>query len=160
MFDYDKKEELTNPVWAYRDLTHSHRRAHDMAFLSVGAGGIGQPMLLIFLLKRSAKGLETTQKELASILKISAPTLTVSLKSLEKNGYVKKIADEVDKRRNHIEITEKGATAARGCLRCLKEIDTVMYQSFSDVERQQVADYFSRMTVNLNNYIAERETHV
>lgn len=152
--------DANSPEWTYRDLTHSHRRAHDLAFASVGVGDVGQPMLLTMLLKRKERGLETTQKELASLMKISPPTLTVSVKNLEKHGYVLKTADDDDKRRNYIEITSKGEKAARDCIRCLKDVAGVMYQGFSEEERQLVSEFFVRITKNLKTYINRQESQV
>jgi len=153
MFNCEMAVDTGSPGWNYRDLTHSHRRAHDMALASVGVSDVGQPTLLIMLLRRKERGIQTTQKELATLMRISPPTLTVSVKNLEKHGYVHKITDENDKRRNYIAITDKGEKAAKDCIRCLDEVDSVMYNGFSDEERLLVAEYLSRMTKNLKDYV-------
>ena len=60
------------------------------------------------LLMEIARNPRASQKDLARSMDISAATVAVSLKKLEKGGYIKREVDEKDNRLNKITITEKG----------------------------------------------------
>ena len=49
-----------------------------------------------------------SQREIPQALKISAPTVAVSIKRLEKSGILERRADEKDQRMSRIYLTEKG----------------------------------------------------
>ena len=49
-----------------------------------------------------------SQKELADRNEVSTATIAVSLKKIEKGGYIKRLVDEKDNRYNQICITQKG----------------------------------------------------
>ena len=51
---------------------------------------------------------DASQKELARIQNVSTAAVAVTLKKLEKGGYVGRIVDRDDNRYNKIRITEKG----------------------------------------------------
>ena len=156
-------QDMAKPQWAFRGLVRAHRHAHGAVFERVGIRDIGQPLLLKILLSRHESGAQITQGELAKIMNISASTLTISVKSLEKNGYIHKSQDETDMRRNFLQITEKGIAAARECSKCFEEIDKAMYFDFSEEEREAAHRLLTRMTKNLQKFVdgcnksAERE---
>jgi len=143
---------MTKPQWAFRNLARAHRHALGAVFGRVGINDIGQPLLLKILLNRHESGEEITQGELARIMNISASTLTISVKSLERHGYIHKVQDETDMRRNFLQITEKGIDAARECVKCFEEIDRAIYCDFSAAERDTAQRLLTRMTHNLRQF--------
>ena len=70
-----------------------------------------------------------SQKELARMYGVSGATIAVSLKKLEKGGYIRRLVDQEDNRCNQICITDKGRKWWRTALRfsgkwraaCLKD---------------------------------------
>lgn len=68
----------------------------------------GQPPLLFTLGRMGA----CNQADLAKALHISPATIAVSLKRMEKSGFVKRVPDPGDLRSNRIELTERGRRAA------------------------------------------------
>ena len=54
--------------------------------------------MILFLLKdKGREGRIAAQKELSDAMHVSPATVAVSLKSLEREGYVEKLADEIGK---------------------------------------------------------------
>ncbi len=137
------------PEWAFHNLMRAHRLAHAALFDRLDLRDVGQPMLLFLLDDASRDGRECTQKGLCSALRLSASTVTASVKSLERHGYVRRHADERDQRRNIVEITESGRETARACRRAFSDIDEAMYRGFSEDERRQISGLFARMAENL-----------
>lgn len=141
---FDPKE----PKWLYRDLKRMHELATSSVFMEQGLN-IGQPLLLFVLESQSNLGLNPTQRDLADELNLSPTTVTMSIKSLERQGCVRKFADEADMRKNRIEITDKGREIAKSCRRALDKVDEGMYLGFSDEEIALISSFFIRMTENL-----------
>lgn len=56
---------------------------------------------------------EPTMKELATYLRVTAPTVTTLVNALVRDEYCMRIPDEKDKRRIHLVITSKGETFFR-----------------------------------------------
>lgn len=144
-----KSEQKNESTRVFRSLMHAHRRAHDALFDSIGLREIGQPILLAILSDKKRSGEKCTQKELNERLRISPSTLTVSIKSLEKRGYVRKTTDENDLRRNYIEITDDGMEVSDKCRECLIEIDEAMYAGFTPEEKELAMSFMERMADNL-----------
>ncbi len=137
------------PEWAFHNLMRAHRLAHAALFDRLDLRDVGQPMLLFLLDDASRDGRDCTQKGLCSALRLSASTVTASVKSLERHGYVRRHADERDQRRNIVEITESGRETARACRRAFSDIDEAMYRGFSEDERRQISALFARIAENL-----------
>lgn len=137
---------MNAPEWAFRALTRAHHMAHAAVFDSLGLKDIGQPLILAVL---SDDNVSRSQKELGDILNVSAPTVTMSIKSLEKRGCVKKTSDENDMRRNLIELTPLGREIAGKCRCAFDSIDQAMYSGFSEQERELAAKLFRRAADNL-----------
>ncbi len=141
---FDPKE----PKWLYRDLKRMHELATSSVFMEQGLN-IGQPLLLFVLEAQSDDGINPTQRDLADELNLSPTTVTMSIKSLERQGYVEKFSDVSDMRKNRIEITDKGREIAKSCRRALDKVDEGMYLGFSDDEIALISSFFVRMTENL-----------
>lgn len=139
----------SDPEWLFRDMNMAHRMAMQAVFNRNGVGELGQPLILFVLEDCIDDGVIPTQKELAEKLNISPATVTISLKSLERRGYVRKIADGEDLRCNRIEITSAGRITAERCRRAFDEIDKAMYTGFSDNEKSLLSGFYTRMMGNL-----------
>lgn len=140
---------INGPEWSFRRLTQAHKLAHMTVFDRLGLRDVGQPVLLFVLNDAHISGISCTQKELCHILHLSASTVTTSIKSLERRGYVRRRSDEKDMRRNIVEITDSGVEIAEMCRTAFADIDKVMYSGFSEEERKRISDVFDRITNNL-----------
>ena len=86
-------EQRSRPQWAFHNLMRAHRLAHCALFDRLGLRDVGQPMLLFLLDDAAHDGRSCTQKGLGEALRLSASTVTASVKSLERHGYVRVAAD-------------------------------------------------------------------
>jgi len=153
--------DMSGPEWAFRAMTRAHHIAHGAVFEKLGLREVGQPVLLFLLNDLRTENRSCSQRELCEILKLSPPTVAISLKSLEKRGYVQRTPDPQDHRRNCISLTSRGIDTAEKCRRAFRDIDSVMYTGFSDAERDTLTAMFDRITQNLTKLAnsAEREVN-
>lgn len=132
----------------WRHLHLAHKSTLDELLSSAGLANLGQPFLLVMLAKNE-DGTVPSQKDLADWLHVTPATITVSLRSLERKGYVTKSSDTSDLRRKRITITDTGREAAMKVLDVYSQLDNAMYRGFTPEERAKVASYFKRMVENL-----------
>jgi len=142
--------DMSGPEWAFRSVTRTHRLAISAVLQKMGLREIRQPMLLFILNDMRLANRTCSQKDLCDILQRSAPTVTISLKSLEKRGYVQRVTDIQDRRRNCITLTPVGIEISERCLRAFADVDNAMYAGFSVAERQHLTEIFNRITDNLS----------
>lgn len=138
-----------SPTQLFLLVSHAHRRAEHHQLDSNGFKELGQPKILFLLEEYGKGGVIATQREIADRLRVSPSTITASLKSLERLGYVMKISDENDLRIKRVAITEKGREAAVKCREIFEKVDNTMFDGFSAEELEQLSDYFERITENL-----------
>lgn len=134
-------------------LFHSIHRARMAAVTEKlherGLSDLGSPMILFILDCHGEKGEIAGQRVLAQALHVSPATIAVSLKSMERMGYVEKKVDEKDARRNRVIITEKGERALSQCFDLFREIDERMMDGFSDEERTLLDQLHRKILNNL-----------
>lgn len=116
-----------------------------------GLGDLGNPVLLFLLKER--EGQVSSQREISDAMRISPASVAVSLKSLERGGYVEKLSDEKDQRRKAVRLTEKGRAALETCLQVFRDVDRRMFGGFTPEEMEQVRAFQLRMLRNLHEAI-------
>lgn len=137
-----------SPEQLFHVLERKHRSAVDTLLQRHGLSNIGQPVILS-ILSQQKDGTIASQKELAKRLRVSPATVTVSLKSMERDGYVRKLSNAEDLRCKPISITEKGLMAAKLIDQVFETLDRGMYRGFEPEERDQISQYYERMIKNL-----------
>ena len=63
------------------------------------------------------------QLSLAERTNIKAPTVSITLRKMEKDGMVDRVVDESDLRRTHVFLTEKGRKLALDTEKCIADIN-------------------------------------
>lgn len=101
------------------------------------------------LLMHLGKNPECSQNELAGRLDISPAAVAVSLKKLEKGGYIERKTNAEDHRSNRVAITEKGNRIIHNSIRFFDEIDCGMFEGFSKEEMEQFRLFLERAHENL-----------
>ena len=139
----------TTPEWAFRRLMHAHHTAHAAVFDRLGLKQVGQPMILFALADAKAEGRRFTQRELADHLRRSPSTITISINSLEKLGYIRRLADDKDKRRNYVEISDEGLLIADKCRKAFDDLDSAMFEGLSPEQKNDLTDLFNNISANL-----------
>ena len=93
-----------------------------------------------------------SQRDLAEHLRISAATVAVTLKKLEKGGYIQRKVDKQDNRYNQICLTEMGSQIVKESVRIFQEIERAMFAGFSSEDRDAMSSLLNRISDNLENY--------
>ena len=75
-----------------------------------------------------------SQKEIASRLSLSAPTVTMSIRRLEKNGLVSRQQDQRDQRVSRIYLTDLGESCAAQIEKILVQNEKVLQRGFNEAE--------------------------
>lgn len=94
---------------------------------------------------------DASQAEIAGQMEISPSALAVTLKKLEKGGYIVRSTDTSDDRKKHIGMTESGSVIVAESHRMFKEIENQMFYGLSGEELEILGGLMSRIEKNLQN---------
>lgn len=83
---------------------------------------------------------------------VSTATIAVSLKKMEKGGYIKRLVDERDNRYNQICITDKGRQIVEKSHQIFREVEEAMFSGFSEEESRRLEEDLDRIYRNLTEY--------
>lgn len=90
-----------------------------------------------------------SQKELARLNDVTSATIAVTLKKLEKGGYISRAVDERDNRFNQISVTEKGQQVVKDSRRIFSEVEKAMFSGLTREDFAVLGGYFDRIMENL-----------
>lgn len=141
--------ERHEPSALFHGLHHAHKRRVMEEQAGRGLGDLGSPMLLLSLFSAEAAGEQWSQRDVARTMRLSPATVAVALKTLERDGYVERRADERDQRKNRVTLTDKGRRAVERCGESFRAVDERMLAGFSAQEKEQLTGFFTRMIDNL-----------
>ncbi|MDD2503954.1 MAG: MarR family transcriptional regulator, partial [Clostridia bacterium] len=102
------------------------------------------------LLMRISCNPYSSQKELAEIMEVSTATVAVSLKKLEKAGYVRKIMDKEDNRLNQVVITKEGKKIIEHSRRIFQSTEKRVFEGFIEEEKNTLFNLMERLHTNLS----------
>lgn len=119
---------------AARFMLRGHHHRHGMVHPAQGR--------ILFLLKE--KG-QMNRKDLLELLEVRSGSLSELLGKLERQGYITRIRDEIDKRGFIVELTEKGAEIVSEYETWAQEKSKVLFSSLSDEEKQQLGDILTKL---------------
>ena len=97
-----------------------------------------------------------TQCELVKDSRMTPPTISVALKSLEQEGLVERRGDEDDMRATRVYLTEKGRETDRKNRERIKCVDGIMMSGLSEEEQQTLMELLLKMRENLTKELAEK----
>ncbi len=102
------------------------------------------------LLMHLSKNPNCSQVELSACLEVSPAAIAVSLKKLEKGGYIRREVHESDSRVHQVIITGKGRQVIEKSVLMFQEIETQMFDGFSEEEMKQLGSFMDRICKNLD----------
>jgi MarR family. len=108
------------------------------------------------LLMEIAHNPNAFQKDIAKSMDVSAATIAVSLKKLEKGGYISREIDETDNRLNKITITEKGNGVVEKSRKIFEAANEQIFRGFSDEEKSVLFN----LLIKLNNNLIRMEEDI
>lgn len=131
-------------VWEIIRIGRGHRKLIEREITKLGIHP-SQHHLLMYL----AKNGESTQCSIAQAMEISAATVAVSLKKLEKGKYIEKKPSSEDNRVNYITLTTKGEEVVRQSQQLFEATDEALFEKLSDAEREQFHMFLERIIENI-----------
>jgi DNA-binding MarR family transcriptional regulator len=102
-------------------------------------------LILIELAKRDGR----TQLELAEATHLKAPTVSVALQKLEKEGYVSRRPDEYDLRATRVFLTEKGRELDERIRGIIREQEERATSCLTDEESETLTRILRKLKDNL-----------
>jgi DNA-binding MarR family transcriptional regulator len=113
----------------------------------------GQEALLELVSKESG----LSQKEIAKKLKIKPPTVAVSIKRMEKTGWIVREIDSVDKRISRVFITDEGKELLDEVKSATKDLDKLVFAGISEVEKCLLRRILIQLIQNIRKTIDDKE---
>lgn len=98
-----------------------------------------------------------SQRDIATHQHVSTATVAVSLKKLEKGGYISRVMDEDDNRFNQIRITEKGKEVVDGGVQVFQKAEQALFESFTEEELCLFESFLDRTKLNIEHLFQERK---
>ena len=140
----ERKELAHNSIRMFRRVDTMLRRYLDWKVCHTGVYPT-QHRLLMELYRNP----NCSQVGLAEKFDVSAAAIAVSLKKLEKGGYITRLADEADNRINQVSVTEKGKEVIHKSFLIFEETDRCFFDGFTDEEMAQFLDFMERAYKNM-----------
>lgn len=113
----------------------------------------GQPPVLFALWQKDG----CTQTELSQHIKLTPPTITATLKRMERGGWIERRSDPEDSRVSRVYLTEKGKGIRASVDSKLKQLDAEAFKGFTDMEKALLRRIFLQMEENLSSFGRGRE---
>lgn len=144
-------ESLKQTMIKISMISKLHREAFEKNVSSLGVHQ-SQHRLLMYLsrCKETPK-----QKDISEHFKVSPAAIAVSLKKLEKGGFIEK-SSGTDARANKIIITDKGKDIVKASRNMFKDVDKNVFSSINEDELKAFNATLDMMMSNLEN-ISEGE---
>ena len=90
-----------------------------------------------------------TQIQLANFLRVTAASVALSTKRLQKAGLLDKEVDENNLRCNRLHVTPAGERLIADCKDILNQFDQEIFAGFDSAELETLYGYLNRIAVNL-----------
>lgn len=93
-----------------------------------------------------------SQKELAGLLNVTAPSITSSIQKMERAGYIRRQTDPSDQRVMRLALTEKG----NACIETVKDVtdrmEKIIFEDMSPEEKMMFRRLLIQTSGNLEKY--------
>jgi DNA-binding MarR family transcriptional regulator len=91
-----------------------------------------------------------TQKDIADFLRVSPPSIAVSVRRMEKVNLIERTSDPSDQRFNRLSITPWGREVATKAMAEFSALDERLFAAFTTEEYQQFEQYLERLIQRLD----------
>ena len=135
-------------VWKYMEIVKLHRTVLEHRFSNTGVYR-SQHQILMYV----ADHPNASQKEIAEQYKVSTAAIAVSLKKLEKGGYILREVDEKDNRYNQNDLTEKGRKLVDISQSIFCQVEKEMFSGFSEEDFSSLMGYLEKVRENLERIL-------
>lgn len=114
--------------------------------------GHGQAIMLLAL-ANAPDGV--TQRDLAGLMRLSPPTVTVTLQKMEADGLIERWTDETDQRLTRIRMTDTGREAQRRIGATFRDLTNRSIGKMSERDRTELARLLGLFADNIQSVIDE-----
>ena len=97
-----------------------------------------------------------TQKHIADMAFVEAPTLVPVIDKMEKQGYLTRQSDPEDRRNNLIFMTQKSKDLVDPMIECILEIRNMGLNKISKKDMEIVKKVLEQITVNTEGFIKQK----
>lgn len=104
----------------------------------------------IFVLLEENGG-SMTQRDLEDQLDLSKSTLSGVLRTMEKNGFVEKVASESDKRVMVVTLTDEGGEIYSEAMKRFKELDRIIFDGLDEEEMATLSKALEKIRDNIGS---------
>ena len=139
-------------VWEIIKIAREHRKIVEKRICALGIHP-SQHHFLMHIAKNGA----CTQNHIAEAMEVSAATVAVSLKKLEKGGYIEKRISPEDGRSNLIALTAKGEDVVQQSKTLFEEVDGQMFEMISEEQQEELHNFLDKMINNLKTMEERQE---
>lgn len=101
------------------------------------------------ILARLAKQDGLTQAELVSVSRMTAPSISATLKNMEADGLIVRRRDEEDQRAVRVYLTELGRMTEEKNFQIIREVDRLAMEGISKEEQEIFVEVLLKMRGNL-----------
>lgn len=91
-----------------------------------------------------------TQLELVKITGLKAPTISISLRNMERDGIVRREKNNSDRRETYVYITDKGKKMYAKVLEALDKAERTMLKNIPTKELRAMREVLNKMIANFN----------
>lgn len=142
-----QKEPDTRAHRAAKQLIQTSRIQMSYVESQVRRTGVyrSQHQILMYI----AANPNASQKDIARMHQVSTATIAVTLKKLEKAGYIRRAADAEDNRCNRIQMTEKGEAVVSQSCQIFRQIEEKMFAGFEEEDFRRFEELMERICGNL-----------
>lgn len=141
--EFEMEQERHNFVKKFILITRIHKRIMEREFNKTGVYR-SQHQILMYV----AAHPNASQKEIASLHHVSPATIAVTLKKMEKGGYLIRQPDATDNRFNQILLTDKGRETVETSRRLFRELEEMLLDGITEEEMQKTEQVLKHMFDN------------
>ena len=96
-----------------------------------------------------------TQLQLVELTGLKAPTISITLRNMEREGIVARVKNDSDRRETHVSLTDKGNDMYFKILETLGKAEEIMLKGVSDKELKAARAAADKMSANLLSEMGE-----
>ncbi len=94
-----------------------------------------------------------TQLELVKITSLKAPTISITLRNMEREGIVTRVKNTHDRRETHVAVTERGRRMYSKLVRAIEKVESDMLCDVSEEEKNALCSILEKISKNLENML-------
>lgn len=136
----------------FREIHRWHRKAVECRINRTGVYR-AQHQILMYLSDHP----QSSQKQIADAFNISPSAVGVSLKKLEKGGYLERLVDTEDNRFHQVTLTQKGREVVCQSRQIFLQVMEEMYQGMDEEEQEILLGFYERIRENLKKICEEEQ---